>query len=106
MKDDATPFTDISESGASGVTKVYVERGQKLAEQISFNFAHVSQKLNGVPITDTSMASRTDGTEVTGFLGNMTLTILTLHIDYRDGLLKAEYVPGRGYKFEDNSSHP
>jgi hypothetical protein len=29
-----------------------------------------------------------------------TLSLLTLHIDYRDGLLKADYVPGRGYKFE------
>lgn len=113
VPDDMTPFTNITENAASGVTKVYEDRRQEygaqkvfVAEDVSFNFAHVGQKLNGVPITDTSTASKMDGAEVAGFLGNNTLTLLTLHIDYRDGLLKADYVPGRGYKFEDNSSHP
>jgi hypothetical protein len=106
VPDDGQPFTGISESVATEVTKISVERGQKFADTISFNFAHVGQKLNGVPITDTSMASKMDGVDVAGFLGNSMLTELTLHLDYRDGLLKADYVPGRGYKFQDNSSHP
>ncbi len=104
--DDQMPFTAISASAANDVTKITGEHGQIFAEKVSINFAHVGQKLNGVPIMDTSMASRIDGLDVAGFLGNNTLTLLTLHIDYRDGLLKADYVPGRGYKFEDNSSHP
>ena len=113
VPDDLNPFTNITEKAASGVTKVYEDHRQEygpqkvfVADEVSFNFAHVGQKLNGVSITDTSMASKMDGTEIAGFLGNNTLTLLTLHIDYRDGLLKADYVPGRGYKFEDNSSHP
>lgn len=106
VPDDGQPFTNISEPVATEVTKISVERGQKFADTVSFNFAHVGQKLNGVPITDTSMASKMDGVDVAGFLGNSMLTELTLHIDYRDGLLKADYVPGRGYKFQDNSNHP
>ena len=106
VPDDGQPFTGISESVATEVTKISVEHGQKFADTISFNFAHVGQKLNGVPITNTSMASKMDGVEVAGFLGNSMLTELTLHLDYRDGLLKADYVPGRGYQFQDNSSHP
>jgi tetratricopeptide (TPR) repeat protein len=106
VPDDAQGTTGISAAAASEVTKISVEAGMKYADLVSFNFAHVGQKLANVPITDTSMASKMDGTEVAGFLGNNMLTQFTLHIDYRDGLLKADYVPGRGYKFEDNSSHP
>jgi hypothetical protein len=106
VPDDQVPFTGISAAAATDVTKITEERGQKFADQVSFNFAHVGQKLNGVPITDTTMASKMDGTDVAGFLGNNTLTLLTFHIDYRDGLMKVDYVPGRGYKFEDNSSQP
>jgi hypothetical protein len=71
-----------------------------VADELSFNFAHVAQKLNGVVSADMSGASKADGMEISGILGMNTLSLLTLHIDYRDGLLKAEYVPGRGYKFE------
>ena len=106
VPDDGQPFTGISASVATEVTKIVEEHGQKFADSVSFNFAHVGQKLNGIPITDTSMASKMDGLDVAGFFGNSMLTELTLHIDYRDGLLKADYVPGRGYKFDDNSSHP
>jgi hypothetical protein len=68
-----------------------------VADDVSFNFAHVAQKLNGVSTADTSFASAADGVAISGFLGmDTTLIRLTLRIDYRDGLLKAEYVPGRG----------
>jgi hypothetical protein len=113
VPDDATPFTNITEDAATAVTKVHEDQRQEygpqkvfVADEVSFNFAHVGQKLNGVSIADTSMASKMDGTEISGFLGSNMLTQFTLHIDYRDGLLKADYVPGRGYKFDDNSSHP
>jgi hypothetical protein len=107
---DATATeTSISAMTALDLPKVHEDktkeqpgpggRTQKVffVDEISFNFAHVAQKLNGVYSTDTSWASKSDGTEVAGILGmNTTLILLTLHIDYRDGLLKAEYVPGRG----------
>jgi tetratricopeptide repeat protein/aspartyl protease len=113
VPDDQVPFTNISQQAASAVTKVHEDPHQEygpqkvfVADEIALNFAHVSQKINGVVITDTSMASKMNGAEISGFLGNNTLTLLTLHIDYRDGLLKADFVPGRGYKFDDNSSGP
>ncbi|MGA7259232.1 MAG: hypothetical protein WBX09_21495 [Terracidiphilus sp.] len=106
LPDDQVGDTGISAQVATEVTKISDEAGMKYANAVSLNFAHVGQKVSNVPITDTSMASKMDGVDIAGFLGNNTLTELTLHIDYRDGLLKADFVPGRGYKFEDNSSHP
>ena len=109
VPDDVNGFTSIGRKAAEEVTKVSQQFGNPNAfdaDDVSFNFVKVAQKLKGVPVADTSMASTMDGTEISGFLGNNTLTLLTLHIDYRDGLLKADYVPGRGYKFDDNSSHP
>lgn len=106
VPDDTMPTSGISADVASSVTKISVEAGMKYADAVSFNFAHVGQKESNVPITDTSMASSMDGVDIGGFLGNNMLTQLTLHIDYRDGLMKADYVPGRGYKFEDNSTLP
>lgn len=101
--------TNVSTSVALDLPKVREDKAKEMpgpggkaqkifvADDVSFNFAHVAQKLNGVSSTDTSSASRADGTEISGFLGlETTLIRLTLHIDYRDGLLKAEYVPGRG----------
>jgi tetratricopeptide (TPR) repeat protein len=104
--------TSISPGAAMDVAKVHEDKSMEsagpggrvarvlVADEINFNFAHVSQKLNGVVSSDTSAASRSAGMAISGFLGMNTLSLLTLHIDYRDGLLKADYVPGRGYKFE------
>ena len=98
--------TSIDSNVASTVTKINNESGVKYADMVSFNFAHVGQKRPRILVTDTAMASAADGTQISGFLGSDFLTEFTLHIDYRDGLLKVDYVPGRGYKFDDNSSHP
>lgn len=116
IPDAAAPETNISASTALDLAKVHEDktreqpgpggRAQKVfvVDEATFNFAHVAQKLNGVVSADTSWASTSDGMDISGFLGMNTLSLLTLHIDYRDGLLKADYVPGRGYKFEDNAS--
>jgi hypothetical protein len=107
---DATATeTSISAMTALDLPKVHEDKTKEhpgpggktervfFVDETNFNFAHVSQKLNGVYSTDTSWASKSDGTEVAGILGmNTTLILLKMHIDYRDGLLKAEYVPGRG----------
>jgi hypothetical protein len=37
--------------------------------------------------------------EISGLLGATTLDLLTIHIDYRDGLVKFDYDPNRGYRF-------
>jgi hypothetical protein len=37
--------------------------------------------------------------EISGFLGANTLDLLTIHIDYRDGLVKFDYDPKRNSHF-------
>ena len=80
--------------GISGkVEKAYV------ADEVTFNFAHLSREAEGVVSIDTSRISKAVGMEITGFLGADTLYLLTIHIDYRDGLVKFDYDPKRGYQF-------
>jgi predicted aspartyl protease len=85
--------SDIEVHGISGkVEKVYS------ADDITFRFAHLSQKANGVIAFDTSRISKSVGMEISGFLGATTLDLLTIHIDYRDGLVKFDYDPNRGFR--------
>jgi predicted aspartyl protease/cytochrome c-type biogenesis protein CcmH/NrfG len=80
--------------GISGkVEKVYT------ADNITFRFANLSQKASEVVAFDTSRISKSVGLEISGFLGAKTLELLTIHIDYRDGLVKFDYDPNRGYKY-------
>ena len=67
--------------------------------QITFKFAHMSQTSLGVIAFDTSNISRGVGMEISGLIGYNTLHQLTMHIDYRDGLVKFEFDPTRGYQF-------
>jgi hypothetical protein len=100
------PETNVSFGVAMDVSKVHEENTpwgsgkMKVADEINYNFAHMSQKVNGVVTTDTSMVSKDTGMEISGFFGANTFQLLTMHIDYRDGLVKFEYIPNRGYKFE------
>jgi hypothetical protein len=80
--------------GISGkVEKVFT------ADQITFTFGHMSQKVYDVASFDTSNISKSVGMDISGFLGAATLKLLTIHIDYRDGLVKFDYDANRGYKF-------
>jgi hypothetical protein len=86
-------YSDMEVSGISGkVKKVYS------ADDITFRFAHLSQKARDVVAFDTSRISKSVGMEISGFIGATTLSQLTIHIDYRDGLVKLDYDPSRGYK--------
>lgn len=83
---------NVEVKGISGkVNKVYT------ADDVTFNFAHLSQKAVDVYAFDTSKISQSVGMEISGFIGATTLMQLTIHIDYRDGLVKFEYDPHRGY---------
>ncbi len=85
---------DFHVEGLSGkVEKVYS------ANEVTFRFAHLSQKVLGVASFDTSRISKYTDMEISGFLGATTLELLTIHIDYRDGLVKFDYDPNRGYRF-------
>jgi predicted aspartyl protease len=103
--------TVISPQAAREVTKVHngapmdVEglngRVDKLylADRITFRFAQLSQNVEGVVAFDTSKISKEEGMEISGFLGATTLDQLTIHIDYRDGLVKFDYDPKRNNHF-------
>jgi len=98
--------TTVAPDVAREVTKVHEKDmgipGLKalIADEITFNFAHLSQKLTGVVSADTSGVSKAVGTEISGYIGANTFSLLIMHIDFRDGLVKFEYIPNRGYKFE------
>jgi len=63
------------------------------AEQVTFQFAHISRQLVGVPAIDLSRWSKQARMEISGFIGADLLSGLILHIDFRDGLVKVEKVP-------------
>jgi predicted aspartyl protease len=65
------------------------------ADEVTFRFAQLSQKVQDVVSFDTSRISKYAGMEISGFLGATTLNLLTIHIDYRDGLVKFDYDPKR-----------
>ena len=59
------------------------------------NFAGVSLKESPIFPFDTSRFTDDAGTEISGMVGLKTLSRMTIHIDYRDGLLKFDYDPAR-----------
>jgi predicted aspartyl protease len=103
--------TTISPQAAREVTKVHGGSGLEVeglngkvdkvysADQITFNFANLSQKNNDVTAFDTSKISKEVGMEISGLIGATTLNLLTIRIDYRDGLVKFDYNPKRGYSY-------
>ena len=44
-------------------------------------------------ILDLSSFSNDAGVEISGFIGLPALRLMTIHIDYRDGLMKFDYDP-------------
>jgi len=80
--------------GVSGkVDKVYT------ADSITFRFANIAQKVDGVVAFATPALSKNLNMEVAGFIGITALGQMTISIDYRDGLMKFAYDANRGYRF-------
>ncbi len=113
--DTGASTTIISPQAAREVTKVYGDsfvqvqgvngmvKNVYLADDLTFRFANLRQKGKDVISIDTSKISKEAGMEISGFLGATTLGQLTVHIDYRDGLVKFDYDPKRGYQFRQPS---
>jgi predicted aspartyl protease len=109
--DTGAMTTTISPEAAREVTKIHADsryhaKGLSgdvdkifIADEVTFNFAHISHKVNDVVSYDISHISKNANMEISGFLGANTLNQMTIHIDYRDGLVKFEYDPKRGYHF-------
>jgi predicted aspartyl protease len=84
---------DIKVHGISGqVDKVYT------ADNITFQFANVSQKVQDVVAFATPSISKSLNMEISGFIGYTALSQMTIDIDYRDGLMKFSYDPNRGFR--------
>ena len=80
--------------GISGkVDKVYS------ADEITFRFANISQKVRNVVAFDTPGVSKGMGMDISGFIGFSALGQTTMKIDYRDGLVSFGYDANRGYRF-------
>jgi predicted aspartyl protease len=85
---------NISVHGVSGkVDKVYT------ADSITFRFANISQKVDGVVAFATPTLSKNLNMEVAGFIGITALGQMTISIDYRDGLMRFAYDANRGFRF-------
>lgn len=95
----------ISSSAASEVTKVRGEdrmqvrglsgtvKNLKSADKVMIQFAHFKQENDDLISFDLTPISRSTGTEVSGILGFAMLRLLSVKIDYRDGLVDFEYQP-------------
>ena len=97
--------TSISPMAAREVTKVHSNDSLHVrglngevkqaysADEVNFSFAKITQTIRQVPSFDTAKISKNFGLEISGFLGARTLELTTIHIDYRDGLVKFDYDP-------------
>ena len=77
---------------AGAVKKIYY------ANDVAVRFGHLQQKHERMTVFDLGGVSQDVGTEISGMLGEDTLGVLVIHIDYRDGLMKFEYSADRGYQ--------
>jgi tetratricopeptide (TPR) repeat protein len=80
--------SDMIVKGLSGkVDKVYE------ASKVVLEFGALRQKNEDMVAFDLSHISHDVGTEVSGTLGFAMLNLLTIKIDYRDAVVKFEYIP-------------
>jgi predicted aspartyl protease len=80
----------ITVKGLSGeVNKVYT------VNKATLQFSRFRQENENVVTYDLSNLSKSEGTEISGFLGFEMLRMLELKIDYRDGLVDFSYDPKR-----------
>ncbi len=106
----SAPSTAVSPDVAREVTKLRVIDGMHIrgtdgrldkvynTESITFKFANISQKVDGVIAFAMPSFSKDLGMEVSGFIGTTALDQMTIGIDYRDGLMKFSYNPERAGK--------
>lgn len=95
----------ISSDAAKEVTKVHNDSNVHIrgisgsvkqvqsADKVMIQFGHFRQENDDLVSFDLSPISRSTGTEVSGILGFAMLRMLTVKIDYRDGLVDFDYKP-------------
>ncbi len=65
----------------------------KSADKVTIQFGHFRQENDELISFDLTPLSRDTGTEVSGILGFGMLRMLSVKIDYRDGLVDFDYKP-------------
>jgi predicted aspartyl protease len=80
--------SDTFVKGISGSVKNVYSANKAVLE-----FGHLRQENQDMLSFDTTSISDNNGTEVSGFLGFVTLRFLDIKIDYRDGLVDFHYDP-------------
>jgi hypothetical protein len=84
------PKAQIVRAGPQALT-VYI------AEAVDLKFSGISKHEMAVPAVSLDRESMYSAMRISALLGADILEELTIHIDYRDGLIKFEYNPSRGY---------
>jgi hypothetical protein len=62
---------------------------------VTLEFLGQAQQLDHMAALDTTIWSHNHGEQITGFLGAPLLDLFTLHLDYRDNLIRFDYDPKR-----------
>ena len=78
--------------------KYEVRDGRKVdttfsAGDVTLAFARLTQNVARIGTFDTSRFSKDVGMEISGLICEATLRGLTIHVDYRDGLIKLDFDP-------------
>ena len=85
---DSPDDPNIRLRGISGSVK-----DVKRADKVVIQFGHFRQENEDLISFDLTRISHSTGTEVSGLLGFTMLRMLTMKIDYRDGLVDFDYKP-------------
>ncbi len=103
LVDTGAGLMSISPAAAREVTKVYGDSSTRVygvsgevnkvleTEDFTLTFAHLRQMVRSMTAFDMTDLSHHTGIEISGFLGAPILNRLTMHIDYRDNLIKFDY---------------
>lgn len=108
--DTGAQMSSLSPQAASAVAKIHADDWRRVngvngavkkvyyANDATVRFGNLEQKYAHMTVFDLGGVSKGVGTEISGMLGEDTLGVLVVHIDYRDGLMKFDYSEDRGYQ--------
>jgi tetratricopeptide (TPR) repeat protein len=106
--DSGSNHSILAVSAAKSVSKIHIDDHARVvglngkikqiytADHVDVVFAGLRDPLHDVLVMDMDKLSKDDGTEVSGLIGMDTLIMLTVDIDYRDGLIHLTFNPRHG----------
>jgi tetratricopeptide (TPR) repeat protein len=108
LMDTGSDKTLLSEGAARSIGKVHHDESYNIkglsgnigkvytSDNVDLTFANLHHHFHRVLAINMDKLSASNGTEVSGILGMQTLVVLTVDIDYRDGLIHIAYDPKHG----------